>query len=152
MPSHQVSRTKLIEFRSVNADRVGVNRWTFEMTGECGGHAGIDATRQIGTNRYIRPQSLLYRLQHYLLEAIHQSARILSRVLVAPIREIHLPIRMLANGGRGAAIVAWNYPQVMPRRQKLHAFETGCWPRQGGECKNMVDTAQVGSRRHQSGS
>src|ERR1700730_150197 len=122
------------------------------MTGKSGSHARVDATRQIGTYRHVRPQPLLHRLQHYLLEAIHQSAWVSSRVLVAPIGKIHLPIRMFADGGGSAAIVTWNYPQVMPRRQKLHAFETGGRSRQGGECKNMIDTAEVGSRRHQSGS
>src|SRR5882762_11425821 len=121
------------------------------MTGKSSSHARVNATRQVGADRNIRPQSLLHRLQHYLLEAIHQSARVASWVLVAPIRKIHLPIRVFANGGCGAAIgVTWNYPQVMRRRQKLYAFETGGRSRQGSKCKNMVDTAQVGSRRHQS--
>ena len=61
---HEIGRAEFIEFRSIHANRVSVDRRTLEMAGHGHDHARIHSARQIGAHRHIGPKSFLHGLQH----------------------------------------------------------------------------------------
>ena len=123
VPRGQTGCVELIELRLFNADRIGVNRGTFQPTGQRQDHARIDATRKIRADRNIGPEPFFNGLQQKALEFVHERGRILAPFLFALCWKIHLPV--------GALCDLWprtgtcrRYPNAMSRREELNTFET----------------------------
>ena len=66
----KIRRTEFVEFRGINANRVSVNRRPLQMRRERHDHARVNATGKVGPDRNVRPQALVYRLEHHLLKIL----------------------------------------------------------------------------------
>ena len=82
-----------------------------------------------------------------MLELIHELARILTGVFVPLVREIHLPISSLDYD----RLFVRRDLQIMPRRQKLHAFKTSHRPRHRSEGEDVVNPPQIRLGTHHPG-
>ena len=149
MPGREIGRAKLVELGSVDANGVSVDGRAFEAASQGDNEAGVNATRQIGAHRHVRPQSLFNGLQHDLLKVIHQTARVPSRILFAAVRKIHLPVGVLFDNGRCPS-ASRDDLQVTGGRQEVDPFEARHRRRQGGESEDAIDPAQVGPGGHHS--
>ena len=97
VPRGETGRAQFVKLRLIHPHRVSVDRRTFETAGQGEDHARIHTAGKIGSDRNIRAQPFLDRLQEELLEFIDQRTRIVSPFLFTLRREIHFPVGAFRN-------------------------------------------------------
>ena len=116
-----------------------------------GEHIGrIDAAGEIADHGHVGPEPDLDRAAERRLELIDQGCRVGSIVFIAPIGEVEVPIAPL-DGLGGTAVAAEGDPQIVPRQDRLHAFEHGAARAERKEREQVIEAADVGRRRHGAG-